>query len=193
MAGMVVFLVFANWAAPKTPNPFWETVYSMKWILAGAGLAVTVIASLTWFNKEERGEWFGSTWGYALQVVPLLFGGVLVAGFLLGRPGHEALIPSRYVAMLVGGNSAGANFFAALSGAFMYFATLTEVPILQGLIGAGMGMGPALALLLAGPALSLPSMLVINSIIGIKKTAVYIVLVVLLSTLAGMIFGMITS
>jgi uncharacterized membrane protein YraQ (UPF0718 family) len=95
--------------------------------------------------------------------------------------------------MLVGGNSAGANFFAALAGAFMYFATLTEVPILQGLIGAGMGMGPALALLLAGPALSLPSMLVINSIIGIKKTAVYIVLVVLLSTLAGMIFGMITS
>ena len=193
MAGMVVFLVFANWAAPKTPNSFWETVYGMKWILAGAGLAATVIASLTWFSKEERGEWFGSTWGYALQVVPLLFGGVLVAGFLLGRPGHEALIPSRYVAMLVGGNSAGANFFAALAGAFMYFATLTEVPILQGLIGAGMGMGPALALLLAGPALSLPSMLVINSIIGIKKTAVYIVLVVLLSTLAGMIFGMITS
>lgn len=193
MAGMVVFLVFANWAAPKTPNSFWETVYGMKWILAGAGLAATVIASLTWFSKEERGEWFGSTWGYALQVVPLLFGGVLVAGFLLGRPGHEALIPSRYVAMLVGGNSAGANFFAALAGAFMYFATLTEVPILQGLIGAGMGMGPALALLLAGPALSLPSMLVINSIIGIKKTAVYIVLVVLLSTLAGMIFGMIAS
>ncbi|HAH68181.1 MAG TPA: hypothetical protein DCL58_00165, partial [Synergistaceae bacterium] len=76
----------------KTPNSFWETVYSMKWILAGAGLAVTVLASLTWFNKEERGEWFSSTWGYALQVVPLLFGGVLVAGFLLGRPGHEALI-----------------------------------------------------------------------------------------------------
>ena len=193
MAGMVVFLVFANWAAPKTPNSFWETVYGMKWILAGAGLAATVIASLTWFSKEERGEWFGSTWGYALQVVPLLFGGVLVAGFLLGRPGHEALIPSRYVAMLVGGNSAGANFFAALAGAFMYFATLTEVPILQGLIGAGMGMGPALALLLAGPALSLPSMLVINTILGVKKTVAYIVLVVLLSTLAGILFGMIAS
>jgi hypothetical protein len=193
MAGMVVFLVFDNWAAPKTPNSFWETVYSMKWILAGAGLTVTVLTSLTWFNKEERGEWFSSTWGYALQVVPLLFGGVLVAGFLLGRPGHEALIPSRYVAMLVGGNSAGANFFASIAGAFMYFATLTEVPILQGLIGAGMGKGPALALLLAGPALSLPSMLVINSIPGTKKTAPYVALVVALSTVAGMIFGMIAS
>jgi uncharacterized membrane protein YraQ (UPF0718 family) len=165
----------------------------MKWILAGAGLTVTVLTSLTWFNKEERGEWFSSTWGYALQVVPLLFGGVLVAGFLLGRPGHEALIPSRYVAMLVGGNSAGANFFASIAGAFMYFATLTEVPILQGLIGAGMGKGPALALLLAGPALSLPSMLVINSILGPKKTATYVALVVALSTVAGMIFGMIAS
>ena len=193
MAGLVVFLVFANWAAPKTPNSFWETVYGMKWILAGAGLTVTVLTSLTWFNKEERGEWFSSTWGYALQVVPLLFGGVLVAGFLLGRPGHEALIPSRYVTMLVGGNSAGANFFAAIAGAFMYFATLTEVPILQGLIGAGMGKGPALALLLAGPALSLPSMLVINNIIGPKKTVTYVTLVVLFSTAAGLIFGIIAS
>ena len=187
------FLVFANWAAPKTPNSFWKTVYNMKWILAGTGLVVTVLTSIIWFNQEERGEWFESTWGYALQVVPLLFGGVLVAGFLLGRPGHEALIPSRYVAMLVGGNSAGANFFASIAGAFMYFATLTEVPILQGLIGAGMGKGPALALLLAGPALSLPSMLVINSILGPKKTAAYVALVVALSTVAGMIFGMIAS
>lgn len=193
MASMVVFLVFANWASSKSPNSIWETVYNMKWIIAGAGLTVTVLTSLAWFNKEERGEWFSSTWGYALQVMPLLFGGVLVAGFLLGRPGHEALIPSRYVAMLVGGNSVGANFFASISGAFMYFATLTEVPILQGLIGAGMGKGPALALLLAGPALSLPSMLVINSILGPKKTGTYIVLVVILSTVAGMIFGMIAS
>ena len=193
MAAMVVFLVFANWAAPKTPNYFWETVYSIKWILAGTGLVVTVLTSFAWFNKEERGEWFESTWGYALQVMPLLFGGVLVAGFLLGRPGHEALIPSRYVAMLVGGNSIGANFFASIAAAFMYFATLTEVPILQGLIGAGMGKGPALALLLAGPALSLPSMLVINSILGPKKTVTYITLVVVLSTVAGIIFGMIAS
>ncbi len=193
MASMVVFLVFANWASSKSPNSFWETVYNMKWILAGAGLTVTVLTSLTWFNKEERGEWFSSTWGYAIQVMPLLFGGVLVAGFLLGRPGHEALIPSRYVAMLVGGNSVGANFFASISGAFMYFATLTEVPILQGLLGAGMGKGPALALLLAGPALSLPSMLVINSILGPKKTVTYVTLVVVLSTVAGMIFGRIAS
>lgn len=193
MTGMVIFLIFANWAAPKTTSLFWEKLYGIKWILAGVGLAVTLISSLKWFSMDERREWFESTWGYTLQVVPLLFGGVLVAGFLLGRPGHEALIPSRYIAMLVGGNSPGANFFAALSGAFMYFATLTEVPILQGLIGAGMGKGPALSLLLAGPALSLPSMLVLNSILGTKKTIIYIILVVLLSALAGMIFGVLVS
>ncbi|MPM84834.1 hypothetical protein SDC9_131910 [bioreactor metagenome] len=193
MAGMVVFLVFANWAAPKTSSAFWEGVYNLKWVLSGAGIAVTVLTAWMWFTRDERQDWYASTWGYALQVMPLLFGGVLVAGFLLGRPGHEALIPSRYVAMLVGGNSLGANFFASISGAFMYFATLTEVPILQGLIGAGMGKGPALALLLAGPALSLPSMLVINSILGPKKTVTYVVLVVLLSTVAGMLFGMVSS
>ena len=193
MAGMVVFLVFANWAAPKISNAFWEGIYNLKWILSGAALGVTVLTSWLWFTRDERNEWFSSTWGYALQVMPLLFAGVLVAGFLLGRPGHEALIPGRYVAMLVGGNSPWANFFASISGAFMYFATLTEVPILQGLLGAGMGKGPALALLLAGPALSLPSMLVINTILGPRKTAVYVVLVVLLSTGAGMLFGMLAS
>jgi len=168
-------------------------VYNLKWILAGAGIAVTLLTSWLWFTRDERQDWYTSTWGYALQVMPLLFGGVLVAGFLLGRPGHEALIPSRYVAMLVGGNSLAANFFASISGAFMYFATLTEVPILQGLLGAGMGKGPALALLLAGPALSLPSMLVINSILGLRKTATYVVLVVALSTVAGMLFGALAS
>lgn len=193
MASMVVFLVFANWAAPKTSSAFWEGVYNLKWVLSGAGLAVTVLTAWMWFTREERQDWYASTWGYALQVMPLLFGGVLVAGFLLGRPGHEALIPSRYVAMLVGGNSLGANFFASISGAFMYFATLTEVPILQGLLGAGMGKGPALALLLAGPALSLPSMLVINSILGPRKTGTYVVLVVMLSTVAGILFGAFAS
>jgi len=187
------FLVFANWAVPKTPNAFWEAVYDIKWIISGIGLAVTVLTAAMWFTAEERKDWYSSVWGYALQVMPLLFGGVLVAGFLLGRPGHEALIPSRYVVMLVGGNSLSANFFAAISGAFMYFATLTEVPILQGLIGAGMGNGPALALLLAGPALSLPSMMVINSILGPKKTITYVTLVVLLSTAAGIIFGALAS
>ena len=112
-----------------------------------------------------------------------------MAGFLLGRPGYPALIPESYIQMLVGGNSPGANFFASIVGAFMYFATLTEVPILQGLIGSGMGQGPALALLLAGPALSLPSMITIGSIMGVKKTAVYCAIVVVLSTIAGMAYG----
>lgn len=189
MAGMVVFLVFVNWAAPKIPVGFWATAYRMKWVIAGAALVSTMLSARIWFSGEERCEWYQSTWGYALQVLPLLFGGVLVAGFLLGRPGHEALIPSRWVASLVGGNSLFANFFATVSAAFMYFATLTEVPILQGLIGAGMGKGPALALLLAGPALSLPNMLVIRSVLGTKKTGTYVGLVVVLSTAAGMIFG----
>ena len=189
MASMVVFLVFANWAAPKLPVGFWAAAYRVKWLVAGLALASTIVSVRMWFDREERAEWYGATWGYALQVLPLLFGGVLVAGLLLGRPGHEALIPSAWVSSLVGGNSLFANFFAALVAAFMYFATLTEVPILQGLIGAGMGKGPALALLLAGPALSLPNMLVIRSIVGTKKTVVYVSLVVVLSTVAGMLFG----
>ena len=131
----------------------------------GVSFLSAVLATAFWFSKDERKTWAQAIVGYAMQVLPLLFAGVLVAGFLLGRPGHEALIPSRWVASLVGGNSLGANFFAALSGALMYFSTLTEVPILQGLLGAGMGEGPALALLLAGPALSLPNMLVIRSVL----------------------------
>ena len=115
--------------------------------------------------------------------------GVLVAGALLGRPGNEALIPSEWVAWAVGGNSLFSNFFAAIAGAFMYFATLTEVPIIQGLIGNGMGQGPALALLLAGPALSLPNMLVIRSILGTKKTLVFVSLVVVMATISGIIYG----
>jgi uncharacterized membrane protein YraQ (UPF0718 family) len=130
-----------------------------------------------------------STWTFTKQILPLLFAGVLFAGLLLGRPGHPALIPESWIAGLVGGNSLGANFCAALAGALMYFATLTEVPILEGLLGAGMGKGPALALLLAGPALSLPNMLVIRSIIGTQKTLVYVALVVVLSTAAGLIYG----
>lgn len=140
-------------------------------------------------DQGEAGEWFASSWGFAKQILPLLLGGILVAGILLARPGQEGLIPSAWVSGLVGGNSLGANLFASVFGAFMYFATLTEVPILQGLIGSGMGQGPALALLLAGPALSLPSMLVIHSIMGAKKTITFIVLVVVLSTIAGMFYG----
>jgi len=114
---------------------------------------------------------------------------VLIAGALLGRVGHEGLIPSQWVASMVGGNSLWANFFASFAGAFMYFATLTEVPILQGLIGSGMGKGPALALLLAGPALSLPNMLVIRSIMGTRKTVVFVSLVIVMSTFSGMLYG----
>lgn len=189
MGSMVLFLIFANWAAPKIPVGFWAAAYSVKWIVAAGALLSVIFATRVWFSKDEREMWMDSTLGYALQVLPLLFAGVLVAGFLLGRPGHEALIPSQWVASLVGGNSTGANFFASISGAFMYFATLTEVPILQGLLGSGMGQGPALALLLAGPALSLPNMLVIRSVIGTKKTVVYVALVVVMSTVAGMLFG----
>jgi uncharacterized membrane protein YraQ (UPF0718 family) len=137
----------------------------------------------------EMDEWFQSSWGFARQILPLLFWGVLIAGALLGRPDHEGLIPSGWIAWAVGGNSMFSNFFAAIAGAFMYFATLTEVPILQGLIGAGMGKGPALALLLAGPALSLPNMLVIRSIMGTKKTIVFVTLVVVMATVSGMIYG----
>lgn len=140
-------------------------------------------------SKGDAGEWLGSTWTYAKQIMPLLFFGVLVAGALLGRPGHEGLIPSEWVAKSVGGNSFGANFFASVAGAFMYFATLTEVPVVQGLLGSGMGKGPALALLLAGPALSLPSMLVIRSVMGTKKTLVFVSLVVIMATIAGMLYG----
>jgi len=143
-----------------------------------------------WQRAEERREWLGATWGFTLQIMPLLFAGVLAAGILLGMPGTDhGLIPNSFIARLVGGNSLSANFFAAIVGAFMYFATLTEVPILQGLLGSGMGEGPALALLLAGPALSLPNMLVIASVLGARKTAVFVAIVVVMATITGMIYG----
>ncbi|MCP3904126.1 MAG: hypothetical protein GY715_10885 [Planctomycetes bacterium] len=140
-------------------------------------------------RNAESGEWLDQTWTFAKQITPLLLFGVLIAGFLLGRPGEEGLVPGEWIASLVGGNSVGANVFASVVGAFMYFATLTEVPILQGLIGNGMGKGPALALLLAGPALSLPNMLVIRSIMGTRKTLVFVSLVIVMSTLSGLIYG----
>ncbi len=141
-------------------------------------------------KEGEPRDWMSATWDFAKQILPLLAMGVLVSGFLLGSPeGGGGLIPGRWIASLVGGNSIWANFFASIVGAFMYFATLTEVPILQGLIANGMGKGPALALLLAGPALSLPSMLVIRSVIGTQKTMVYVSLVVVMATLSGLIFG----
>lgn len=153
---------------------------------AAGSIGLSVVTST---SGGEMAEWFGVTWGFAKQILPLLLGGVLVAGALLGRPGNEGLIPNAWVTWAVGGNSLASNFLASILGAFMYFATLTEVPILQGLIGSGMGKGPALALLLAGPALSLPSMLVLYSVMGLKKTAVFCTLVVIMSTIAGVVFG----
>ncbi len=156
-------------------------------IAFAAGIIALVVLTTT--TRGETESWFLSTWDFAKQIMPLLFAGVLVAGLLLGRPGSEGLISSQWVSSLVGGNSLGANLFASVAGAFMYFATLTEVPILQGLLGAGMGKGPALALLLAGPALSLPNMLVIRSVMGTKKTVAFVSLVVVMATISGMIFG----
>ena len=156
-------------------------------------MVILVLMLKAWFRKDERVTWVQSTWGFMKQILPLLGAGVLVAGFMLGRPGHPALIPDHYIQALVGGNSVWANLFAACSGALMYFATLTEVPILQGLLGSGMGKGPALSLLLAGPALSLPNMLVIGGVMGFKKTATFCIIIVILSTVAGMCYGWIAA
>ncbi|NCC50303.1 MAG: hypothetical protein EOM20_03720 [Spartobacteria bacterium] len=157
------------------------------------GVGVMGLSAVTSTSKGECGEWFSTSWGFAKQILPLLFGGVLVAGLLLGQPGGEGLIPSQWVSKFVGGNSVQANLFASVVGAFMYFATLTEVPILQGLMNNGMGEGPALALLLAGPALSLPNMLVIRSVMGTKKTVVFVSIVVVMATISGVIFGAVSG
>lgn len=188
-ASMIGILVFANWAKPVDPTGIWATVFRVKWILAGISFIILIFCASQWYKGEERKQWYSETWGFALKILPLLFGGVLAAGFLFGRPGNEGIIPSQWVNSLVGGNSLRANLFASVVGALMYFSTLTEVPILQGLLGAGMGKGPALTLLLAGPALSLPSMLVIRDILGTKKTVVYVSLVIIMATISGLIFG----
>jgi hypothetical protein len=191
---LVLIIRFAWWkiaaaAVPVIPLALIFPAYPQVAFVAGiVGLAV--IAST---DKGDGGDWFDSSWGFAKQILPLLLIGVLVAGLLLGRPGQEGLIPSEWVATAVGGNSIWSNLFAAVAGAFMYFATLTEVPIVQGLLGAGMGKGPALALLLAGPALSLPNMIVIRSIIGTRKTAVFVGLVVTMATATGLVFGLFVS
>jgi uncharacterized membrane protein YraQ (UPF0718 family) len=189
VGSMVLLLIFANWAAPKTDNELWQCLYSIKWKAALFFLAVVMLSSVLLFNKEQRNAWLRSTWDYTLMVTPLLFGGVLLAGFFLGRPGHEALIPSEWVASLVGGNSIAANFSVAILGTMMYFATLTEVPILQGLMGSGMGTGPALTLLLVGPSISLPSILIISSVLGWKKTLTYTALMIILSSVVGVSYG----
>lgn len=187
-ATMIGILIFANWGKDESIR-IWQAIYNFKWFITGILLIILSWMLVKWFNKKERVQWVSSSWGFAEQILPLLLGGVLVAGFLLGRPGSEALIPKIWIENLVGGNSLWSNLFASVVGALMYFATLTEIPILQGLLGEGMGKGPALSLLLAGPALSLPNMLVIRSILGTKKTLVFISLVIIMATFSGMIFG----
>jgi len=157
-----------------------------------AGILFLIYTGKT--SSEMTRGWVDATWSFTMLILPLLFGGVLIAGFLLGMPGTDnGILPNQWIAKLVGGNSWHANFLASIVGALMYFATLTEVPIVQGLLGSGMGKGPALALLLAGPALSLPNMIVIRSVLGTKKSLVFFALVVVLSTIVGMVFGGITG
>jgi len=171
----------------------YTSIYRGRFVIAGALVLALLVLLRLWFAHEEVAALGSSAWSYAKLILPYLFAGVLVAGFLLGRPGHQALIPADWISRSVGGNSLLANAAASVAGAFMYFATLTEIPILQGLQGAGMGNGPALALLLAGPALSLPNMLVIRKIMGTKKTVAYVLLVVIAATLTGKLFGLVVG
>ena len=152
-------------------------------------IAVIGLTILTIITPGEPQDWLRESWGFTKQIMPLLAAGVLIAGLLLGTANGEGIIPNEWVSSLVGGNSVFSNFFASIFGAFMYFATLTEIPIIQGLLNNGMGQGPALALLLAGPSLSLPNMLVIRSVIGTKKTIVYVILVSIMATISGLLYG----
>lgn len=168
------------WAFPGTPQaPF-------------AVGSLALVASLA-SEPGQAAAWFESTWDFTRQIVPLLFAGVFLAGLFLGAPGGAGLVPAAWVETAVGGEGLAANLFASLAGALMYFATLTEVPIVQGLLASGMGRGPALALLLAGPALSLPNMLVVAKVMGWRKTLVYVALVVVLSAAAGLIYGAVAA
>jgi uncharacterized membrane protein YraQ (UPF0718 family) len=187
---MIAILVFANWGAPNQAVGFFASVYRVHWALTLAGLVALAAMMLRWYEKEELGQWVQATWGFAKQITPLLLGGILVSGWLMGRPGTDAgLVPSSWIASAVGGGGFAANLLASVVAAFMYFATLTEVPILQTLLGSGMGKGPALALLLAGPALSLPSMIVIGSYLGTRKTVAYVAILVALATVSGWAYG----
>ncbi len=180
LTSLVLVLLSLTWQKGAS-----EAIFAYRFWIAGFFLLLTATLSALWLTKEDFKSWMGATWDMAKKVLPLLFIGVIITGFVF------TIIPNDIIQKLVGGNSLFANFFASVVGAFMYFATITEVPIVQGLMTAGMGKGPALALLLAGPALSLPSMILIWSILGPKKSMAYFSLVVIFSTIAGVIFGMI--
>ena len=154
-----------------------------KYILTALLILIVVGISIFKFKRELTGRWLAETWKFSKMLLPILFVGVFIAGFIM------PFLPEPLIVQLVGTNSVFGNFIASIFGAFMYFSTLTEVPILQALIAKGMAQGPALALLLAGPSLSLPNMLVIRKVFGNTKTFVYILLVVFYSTIAGFIFG----
>lgn len=162
---------------------FTQAVHGMKWYLAGAMGILVLLMVWRWFSREEVKEWLGATWDFGLLIIPLLFGGVFVTGFVGG------LLPEERVAEFVGGNSLLSNLLASFVGMIWYFATLTEIPIVEMLTRLGMGKGPALSLLLAGPALSLPSLLVIYKVVGAKKTIVFSLLTVVMSTVVGYLFG----
>ena len=188
---LILILIFAAWKEPDNPG-FAMVIFELKWVFISILGLLLIYILISWFKSEERRAWVDSTWSFSKQILPLLFIGVAISGLLLGRPNiDQGLIPARWVEGVVGGNTLLANLTASILGAFMYFATLTEVPIIQGLVGAGMGEGPALALMLAGPALSLPNMLVIRMVIGTKKTLIFVLLVIVFSTISGLIFGMI--
>ncbi|MFA5451823.1 MAG: permease [Dehalococcoidales bacterium] len=191
---------FANLCDDPNEKKWWQQVIlfltlvgillfaaSSNWIMLGVSLAILAIIIWKWFSREEFGIWMKETWRFVRLITPWLLAGIFIAGIL------TVVLPESLVSRFVGGNSLGANFFASLFGALMYFSTLTEVPIIKSLISLGMGKGPSLALLLAGPALSLPSMLVLRSIMGTKKTLTYIGLVIGLATVAGLVFGIITK
>ena len=170
--------------AKTVDRPSWVmTVYHIRWYLAGLCALVVFIMAWRWFAKDDLRLWMSNTWGFTKMLVPLLYGGVFVVGFI------SVLLPEKQVAQWVGDNSLRSNLVASVIGAFWYFATLTEIPITQALMNLGMHKGPVLALLLAGPALSLPSMLVLRKVMGNIKTLVFILLVVVMSTIVGMFFG----
>lgn len=191
IALMILFLIFLNWTNSNGNVKLWDLIYRSKWIISSVLFLIIIILAISWFKRERINEWFVATRDFALQILPLLFVGIIISGFLFGRNGSQALISNKWISSIVGGNSLQANLISSISGALMYFATLTEIPILQGLLSNGMGQGPALALLLAGPSVSLPSILIIWGELGAKKTICYVLFVILFSALAGWLFGFI--